>query len=99
MHASIGQDPRVSQRGGAGHLWRLRHGGQDGPGKKVRNIARIIKLNAVYQCFCLVIVSTCCYFYRYSKSSEEKKNLDEEYGAAYIEYFVNRCLCLMFPLG
>jgi len=27
---------------------------------------------------------------RYSKSSEEKKNLDEEYGAAYIEYFVNR---------
>ena len=44
MHASIGQDPRVSQRGGAGHLWRLRHGGQDGPGKKVRNIARIIKL-------------------------------------------------------
>merc|ERR1719430_2124061 len=27
---------------------------------------------------------------RYSKSPEAKKNLEEEYGAAYIEYFVNR---------
>ena len=27
---------------------------------------------------------------RYSKSPEEKKNLDDEYGEAYIEYFVNR---------
>ena len=27
---------------------------------------------------------------RYSKSPEDKENLENEYGAAYIEYFVNR---------
>ena len=33
-----GQDPRVSQRGSAGHLWRLRHGRQNRTCKKVGKI-------------------------------------------------------------
>ena len=35
IYIYIGQDSRVSKRGGAGYLWRLRHGRQNGTCKKV----------------------------------------------------------------